>query len=119
MSETHQIDPQQRAEAIRNVKSDANQVAELVEGFSKRPEPPEQGIVNNINNKLKSMDKVLPYLVPNDPVHARTRATWKDLEDAWDAYFVDRMSTRWVPNQTWKDCAERARVFAAVVFALQ
>jgi hypothetical protein len=110
---------EERLDAIRNVKADADRVAGELESWSKRAQAPTAGIVSNINNTIKSMDKVLPYLVPNDPVHARTRATWRDLEEAWDAYFVHRISTQWVPNQTWKDCAEKARIFAAVVFALQ
>lgn len=109
----------ERVNAIRNVKADADRVAGQLEGWSKKAQAPNQGIVSNTNNMLKSMNEVLPYLVPDDPVHARTRATWNDFEEAWDAYFLHRMSTRWVPNQTWKDCAEKARVFAAVIFALQ
>jgi len=126
MSETHQIDPQQRGEAVQNVKNDSEGIVQQLEGWGSKATPPSQGVVSNINNLIQNLDQILPILAPGDeekanPVNSRIRATWMELEQAWGTYQVDKLSQQWAQlrERAWKDCAEKAKVFAAVVFALQ
>jgi len=42
MSETHQIDPQQRGEAVQNVKNDSEGIVQQLEGWGSKATPPSQ-----------------------------------------------------------------------------
>lgn len=119
------IDPNQLAEAVKNIKNDAERISGQLNGWCGKPKPPSRGIADNLNNTISGVNEVLPTLAPVDeenpnPVHLRIRATWKDLKDAWeDTYLMNKWAKEWNGGQIWKDCAEKAKIFSAVVFALQ
>ena len=50
----------------------------------------------------------------------RIRDTWEGLKKAWDkTWLEDKWEKEWNNGQIWRDCAEKTKVFAAAVFALQ
>lgn len=58
MSESHQIDPQKRAEAIQNVKQDAKKLADTLKRWCEGAKnPPAPGITNPINELIVAWRK--------------------------------------------------------------
>jgi hypothetical protein len=122
MSETHQIDPQQRAEAIANLKNDVNELLLALQQWADKTVASPSSIMDNVWNRSERLENVIiPILtIGNDAAQTELLNKWKEFDEAFVDYRMMLKREGWPQaKKEWAACAQKLEEVRKLVFSLK